>query len=119
LPLVPTDAPLLERVLDNLIGNALKYTNGDGQITLAARRQGGQVIISVADNGEGIPLAYQPHIFDKFVQVIDEDGQPIRKGTGLGLTFCRLVIEAHQGHIWVESQPEQGSTFYFTLPIQP
>lgn len=119
LPLVPVDAPLLERVLDNLIGNALKYTNGGGQITLTARRQGGQVIVSVADNGEGIPLAYQPHIFDKFVQVVNDDGQPIRKGTGLGLTFCRLVVEAHQGRIWVESQPEQGSTFYFTLPIQP
>lgn len=118
LPLIPTDVTLMERVLDNLIGNALKYTQPGGHITLCAQRQDGHVTVSVTDDGEGIPLAYQTRIFDKFVQVTNDEGQPIRKGTGLGLTFCRLVVEAHGGNIWVESQPEQGSRFFFTLPIK-
>ncbi|MBP7998201.1 MAG: hypothetical protein KA314_02285 [Chloroflexi bacterium] len=117
LPIISTDIALLERVLDNLIGNALKYTHSGGHITLMAHRQPGQILISVADDGEGVPLAFQSRIFDKFVQVTNQSGQPIRKGTGLGLTFCRLVVEAHGGKIWVESEPEQGSIFYFTLPF--
>jgi signal transduction histidine kinase len=71
----------------------------------------------VADDGKGISSTFQTRIFEKFVQVTNESGQPMRKGTGLGLTFCRLVVEAHGGKIWVESGPQQGSTFYFTLPF--
>lgn len=117
LPVVSTDVALMERVLDNLIGNALKYTSPGGHITLSAQRQPAQILVSVADDGEGIPSTFQTRIFEKFVQVTNENGQPIRKGTGLGLTFCRLVVEAHGGKIWVESRPQQGSTFYFTLPF--
>ncbi|MCL4867364.1 MAG: hypothetical protein KJ063_00210 [Anaerolineae bacterium] len=117
LPLVSADQTLLERVLENLIGNALKYTQAGGQVILAAQQQGDQALLSVTDDGEGIPLVYQSRIFDKFVQVTREDGQPIRKGSGLGLAFCRLVVEAHGGNIWVASEPDQGSTFFFTLPL--
>ena len=69
------------------------------------------------DDGQGIPEEYHTRIFDKFVQVLGPTGAPIRKGTGLGLTFCRLAIEAHGGRIWVESNLGQGSTFVFTLPL--
>lgn len=118
LPIVSADVALMERVLDNLISNALKYTRAGGHITLSAARQPEKILISVTDDGDGIPPAFQSRIFDKFVQVTNENGQPLRKGTGLGLTFCRLVVEAHGGKIWVESQPDRGSTFYFTLPTQ-
>jgi signal transduction histidine kinase len=70
----------------------------------------------VRDDGEGISPEHHVRIFETFVQVVDERGAPLRKGTGLGLAFCRLAVEAHGGRIWVDSLPGQGSTFSFTLP---
>jgi signal transduction histidine kinase len=116
LPTVMADAGLLSRVVDNLLGNALKYTDGGGQIELGAQLDGRAVRVRVCDNGDGIPLEYQQRIFDKFIQVTDTRGAPLRKGTGLGLAFCRLAVEAHGGRIWVESAPGRGSTFFFTVP---
>jgi signal transduction histidine kinase len=119
LPPVALDAGLIDRVLDNLLSNALKYTEAGGQITLRAQQAGSKLIVAVADDGEGIEQAQADHIFDKFYQVRDVDGKPLRRGTGLGLSFCKMVVEAHNGRIWVESQPGEGSTFYFTLPCIP
>ena len=118
VPLVTADADLISRVVDNLISNALKYTSSGGQIHLCAEMNGTAVLIQVADDGEGIVPEAAARIFDKFYQVTDADGQPLRRGTGLGLSFCKLVVEAHNGRIWVDSQPGRGSTFSFTLPTE-
>ncbi|MCA9934567.1 MAG: hypothetical protein H6662_06265 [Ardenticatenaceae bacterium] len=117
LPPARADRELVSRVLENLIGNALKYTRNGGCITLRANQHNGTLQVDVADDGEGISPQAAARIFDKFYQVKDENGKPIRRGAGLGLNFCRLVLEAHNGRIWVDSQPEQGSTFSFTLPL--
>jgi PAS domain S-box-containing protein len=114
LPQINMDADMIRRVLINLLENAIKYTRSGGRITISARPQQAQVLISVADTGPGIPASEQQHIFDKFSR-IQEEGRP--KGLGLGLAFCRLAVEAHNGRIWVESQEGQGSTFHFTLPV--
>ncbi len=111
------DRELVGRVLENLISNALKYTRPGGCIALRASQNGAALQIDVADDGEGIAPQAAARIFDKFFQVKDEHGRPIRRGAGLGLNFCRLVVEAHNGRIWVDSQPGHGSTFSFTLPL--
>jgi signal transduction histidine kinase len=74
------------------------------------------ISVSVSDTGPGIPEEYREKIFEKFSQVGEQESRRGR-GSGLGLTFCKLVVEAHGGHIWVESQKGQGSTFTFTLPV--
>lgn len=114
LPQINMDADMIRRVLINLLENAIKYTRSGGRIIVSARPQPAQVLISVADTGPGIPAAEHQRIFEKFSR-IQEDGRP--KGLGLGLAFCRLAIDAHNGRIWVESQEGQGSTFLFTLPV--
>jgi len=72
---------------------------------------------SVYDTGPGIPYEYQDRIFEHFVQIPDRDSR--RRGIGLGLAFCKLAVEAHEGRIWVESEGDRGSHFHFTLPIAP
>lgn len=119
LPPTTIDVGLIDRVLDNLLSNALKYTEAGGQITLQAQQAGNKLVVAVADNGEGIDKSAASQIFDKFYQVRDSKGMPLRRGTGLGLSFCKLVVEAHNGRIWVESHSGEGSTFYFTLPLEP
>ena len=119
LPPTTIDVGLIDRVLDNLLSNALKYTEVGGQITLQAQQAGNKLVVAVADNGEGIDKSAASQIFDKFYQVRDSKGMPLRRGTGLGLSFCKLVVEAHNGRIWVESHSGEGSTFYFTLPLEP
>lgn len=117
LPGITADEDLIERVLDNLIYNAFKYTEPNGIIRVTVQIQGESLLVQVYDDGQGIPEEYHDRIFDKFIQVTSEDGEPLRKGTGLGLAFCRLAVEAHEGKIWVESEPEEGSMFSFTLPL--
>jgi len=117
LPTVMADSGLIGRVVDNLLSNAFKYTEPGGTITVEAECKGQQALVRVRDNGEGIPPEFLGKLFNKFVQVTNADGAPVRKGTGLGLAFCRLAVEAHGGKIWVESQPGQGSTFSFSLPL--
>lgn len=112
LPHLNLDHLQIERVLDNLLGNALRHTPGGGQIRLQARRQGQRVILSVEDNGEGIPYGQQARIFEPFVQVGSH-----KEGAGLGLALCREIVQLHGGHIGVYSRPGQGSTFYLTLPV--
>lgn len=110
------DKALIARVLDNLISNALKYTDeGTGQIEICTRQENQKIYVSVKDNGEGIPDEYKIFIFDKFKQAPTNNQNP-RKGTGLGLTFCQMVIETHGGEIWVEDADGGGSEFIFWLP---
>ena len=110
------DAGMIGRVVDNLVSNALKYTEHDGQIQVSAWADNGQVHIRIRDDGEGIPDDYKQHIFEKFAQAPNPTEKPNRKGTGLGLTFCGLVIQLHGGRIWVEDAPDGGSDFIFWLP---
>jgi two-component system, sensor histidine kinase and response regulator len=109
---VPADRNLIYRTLSNLIINAIKHTPRRGAITLAASVTGGMLQVEVRDTGQGIPEEYLGKIFEKFGQV--ESRQ--RSGTGLGLTFCKMAVEAHGGKIWVESVEGEGSRFIFQLP---
>ena len=112
LPTVLVDRSQVERVLANLVVNAIRYTN-HGEIKISALPHGNFVAVSVSDTGAGIPHEYLPHIFEKFVQV---PGAPTG-GAGLGLAISRLIVEGHGGQISAQSEPEKGSTFTFTLPI--
>ena len=114
LPLVDMDSEMIRRVLINFLENAIKYSRSEGNIAVAMERAENFLRVGVSDNGPGIPKEDQKRIFEKFARV-QRKGRP--KGLGLGLAFCRLAVEAHGGRIWVESEPGQGSTFYFTLPI--
>lgn len=117
LPTVMADGSLIGRVVDNLLSNAFKYTDSGGVIAVEAENRGTDIIVRVRDNGQGIPPEFVGKIFTKFVQVTQPDGAPLRKGTGLGLAFCRLAVEAHGGTIQVDSQPGKGSTFAFSLSL--
>ncbi|WP_187260998.1 sensor histidine kinase [Pontibacter beigongshangensis] len=117
LPPVPANYDRLVQVLVNLISNALKFcSSGSGKIVVSGVLRAGTIQLSVADNGKGIALADQQQIFDKFYQARH---QTTRKpeGTGLGLTISKKIIESHQGRLWVESEPGQGATFVFELPV--
>jgi signal transduction histidine kinase len=114
---VLADVDKIGRVLTNLMDNALKFTPPNGQVTVRVEPmpdQAGFIRCAVRDTGPGIPPEHLERIFDRFVQA--PGGGGTRRGTGLGLAFCKLVVEAHGGHIWVESKEAEGSTFYFTLP---
>jgi signal transduction histidine kinase len=117
LPVVMADAGLIGRVVENLLSNAFKYTEAGGTIEVSVQPGGPVVNVRVRDDGQGIPPEYHARIFEKFVQVTSPNGQPLRKGTGLGLAFCRMAVCAHGGQIRVESAPGQGSMFSFSLPL--
>lgn len=112
LPSVELDRLQIERVLDNLVGNALRHTDNGGQIVLRARRQSERVIIGVEDNGEGIPYSQQARVFEPFVQVSGKQG-----GAGLGLALCKEIVQLHGGYMSVVSRPGQGANFYLALPV--
>jgi NtrC-family two-component system sensor histidine kinase KinB len=115
LPQPPGDRSQLERVLGNLVDNAISYTPVGGRVVVAAAARDTGAEVSVTDTGSGIPLEYREHIFDRFSRVPGAQGR--RRGFGLGLYFCRQVVQAHGGQIWVESGPQDvGSHFVFTLP---
>lgn len=122
LPEFTVDRDLIERVLMNLLGNAVRYTPVGGRIRIDARRDPGSngtdatVVFSVRDEGPGIEPEHQQRIFDKFGSA-DMRRNHRDVSTGLGLTFCKLAVEAHNGAIWVDSTPGQGSTFSFTVPV--
>ena len=114
LPLLWVDADMTRRVLVNLLENAIKFTPAERNIETGAKKDGEWLEFWVHDNGPGIPLAEQEHIFEKFARLRAKDKPG---GLGIGLAFCRLAVQGHGGHIWVESQEGQGSTFRFTLPL--
>ena len=116
LPMLLADAEMLCRIFVNLLGNAIKFTPAIGKVQLRALLDphGDGLLFTVRDSGIGIPEDALKHIFDKFGQVEGQAGS--RTSTGLGLTFCKMAIEAHGGRIWVESALNAGSTFSFVLP---
>jgi K+-sensing histidine kinase KdpD/PAS domain-containing protein len=118
LPLLLIDSDKVERVLQNLVDNALKYSPRDSEVVLSASPdntdQSHHVRINIMDTGPGIPDKYKISIFNRYAQIEGRD--IIRDGVGLGLTFCRMVTEAHGGKIWIEDNSEQGSIFSLTLP---
>lgn len=118
LPPFSGDENKLRRILVNLLGNAIKFTPAGGTLTVEVRpgETGQCLVFSVSDTGEGIPPEAFERIFEKFGQVESRQGGRMMS-TGLGLTFCKLAIEAHGGHIGVESVPGEGSTFSFTIPL--
>lgn len=112
---IQADANLLRRVLANLMANAIKHTRRGGYIDFRAWRQDDDFVLSVRDDGEGIPESDQKRIFNAFEQ--SRHTVHDRYDTGMGLTFCKLAVEKHGGRIWVESKMGRGSTFYFTVPV--
>jgi signal transduction histidine kinase len=116
---VEADQALVKRVFSNLIQNALTHSARAVTVTLGARAEGEGTLFTVADDGVGIPPEYHDIIFRKFEQVKTLHIPRVRS-SGLGLAFCKLVVEAHGGRIWVKSGPEQrGSAFHFWLPDHP
>jgi signal transduction histidine kinase len=107
------------QVLLNLLSNAAKFCEAEsGRVRVSMQRHGDHIRIDVADNGIGIPPEHRELVFEKFRQLGDAaSGRP--QGTGLGLAICRQIVNHFGGRLWVESEPGQGSTFSFTLPIDP
>src|SRR5690606_31484864 len=101
------------QLLSNIVGNAIKFTPPDGEVTVSMLRRGDMILFAVADDGPGSAPEHLPHVFDRFWRK-DES-----RGTGLGLFICKQIVETHGGEIWVESTPGSGSTFYFTLRADP
>lgn len=115
---VRIDHDLIVRVIVNILSNAIKYSPQNGQIAISISKsnQGELVNVSIQDQGPGIPLDKLETVFDKYAQV-EARKEGIARSTGLGLTFCKMVVEAHMGSIWVESENQKGSKFYFTVPL--
>ncbi len=114
LPMVLMDVDMVRRVLINLLENAIKFSRGGDLIQISVRQVESYLQIAVKDSGVGISSRDRERIFEKFTRL---GGQDRPKGLGLGLAFCRLAVEAHEGKIWVESEEGKGSTFTFTLPV--
>ena len=114
LPALRANPIRLRQVLDNVVGNAIKYSYPDGEIVISIRSEDDQMILKVTDAGPGIPVSDQPRIFDKFYR-----GSNIAEveGSGLGLAIVKTIVESHQGRIWVESVEGKGSSFFIVLPI--
>jgi signal transduction histidine kinase len=116
MPKLLVDRSQIERVFINLLGNAVKFTPTNGKITIKARAKDGTVQVDISDTGIGIPPDAIPKLFQEFYRVDTAAHQQL-KGTGLGLSLVKHIIDAHKGKIWVESAPDKGSTFSFTLPL--
>jgi two-component system sensor histidine kinase/response regulator len=117
-PVFTGDKGLVKRVFSNLIQNAVTHSSHPVHLELSARRAGHGVLFTVSDNGPGIPPEYHDLIFRKFGQV-EMPRSPRTRSSGLGLTFCKLVVERHGGRIWVKSTEGKGSSFYIELPSDP
>lgn len=112
LPWVEADEERILEVLENLLGNAVKFTMAGGTVTVGAGLRDQTLTIWVKDNGPGIAADQLTHLFDRFWQASKTD----RRGTGLGLTICKAIVEAHGGRIWAESELGAGTTVFFTVP---
>ncbi len=108
---VSVDSPMISRVFTNLLDNAIRYTNPGGTVTIKLFEREKDVLAQVIDTGVGIPENHIPYIFDAFYRVSRDT-----KGSGLGLSIAKTIVEAHGGRIWVASVPGEGSTFSLTLP---
>jgi two-component system, OmpR family, sensor histidine kinase KdpD len=114
LPLVEFDAVLIERVLFNLLENAAKYTPAGSRVRISAATSQDRLVVSVDDNGPGLPSGQEERIFEKFTR---GERESATSGVGLGLAICRAIIEAHHGKIWAENKPQGGARFSFSLPL--
>ena len=115
MPHGSADPDLVERVLVNLMSNAIKFTPQNGHILLAAeQRPDNQVLIRIQDDGPGIPVELEKQVFSRFGQVGGKNGNNV--GSGLGLTFCKLALEAQNGRIWLEPSEDGGTHIHLTLP---
>jgi signal transduction histidine kinase len=114
LPPVMADRDRMEQVITNLLSNALKYTNPETEVCVRTVLHDGAVRVTVIDHGPGIAKENLEKVFDRFYQLAGS-----KKGTGLGLTICRALIEQHRGRIWVESELGHGSQFHIELPSAP
>ena len=115
LPAVRADRQRIIQVLSNLIENAIKFAARDGSVRVGARSDGERVEIAVSDDGPGIPEDEVARIFDRY-----ERGKATgRHGVGLGLYIAKGIVDAHGGRMWLETEVGAGSTFYFTLPVDP
>lgn len=115
MPALRANPIRLRQVLDNVVGNAIKYSNANGEVKINIHAEGDQVILQVTDHGPGIASSDQPHIFDKFYR-----GSNISSdfaGSGLGLAIVKTIVENHQGRIWLESTLGKGSSFFIVLPV--
>ncbi len=117
LPEVSADGRRIERILENLIDNAVKYSPRGGEVKVSARSQANSLLVSVADSGVGIAKNDIDRLFQPFGRLETPVLGSAVQGVGLGLVVCRRLVEAHGGRIWVESEPGKGSTFFFTLPL--
>ena len=112
--MVYADIGLVERALQNLIENAIKYTEPNGKVTLSLVKMGKQIEINITDTGNGIPVNDQPFIFDRYKQV---DEHTKKQGLGLGLAIVKKIMDLHDTRITVVSRLKEGSSFSFNLPI--
>jgi PAS domain S-box-containing protein len=113
LPAVWGDRERLHQVLENLIGNAIKFTKPGGRVTVGAAEKDESVLFWVSDTGAGIAAEHLPHVFERFWQARKD----WRRGAGLGLPIVKGIVEAHGGRIWIQSASERGTTFFFTIPL--
>jgi len=116
LPRLNIDPRRTRQVLDNIVNNAIKYSKQGTRIAIQARRVESELLISIADQGIGIPAGDLPDVFTRMYRIEQRQTQEIG-GAGLGLAICKGLVEKHGGRIWVESEVGRGSTFYFTLPL--
>ncbi|MFL5524733.1 MAG: sensor histidine kinase [Gemmatimonadaceae bacterium] len=117
-PYAHWDEDRINEVLGNLLSNAFKFTDRGGKVSLTVAASDGTIVSTVADTGAGIPPNQLPHIFDKFFQA-DNQASAATKGTGLGLAIAKEIVEAHGGHVEVDSAVGKGTTFVITLPTEP
>jgi signal transduction histidine kinase len=111
------DSDRIIQTLTNLLSNAIKFSPAGATIWLSAAQEGDRILFQVKDQGRGIPADKLETIFERFQQVDASDSRN-QDGTGLGLAICRNIVQQHGGQIWVESTLGEGSTFYFTLPVE-
>jgi two-component system sensor histidine kinase KdpD len=114
LPMVEIDGLLIERVFANLLENAVKYTPPGTPIEISAASEQNELVVTVSDQGQGIPAGEEKRIFEKFHRIVSEGNQG---GAGLGLTICRSIVEAHGGRIWADNTSLGGAAFHFALPL--
>ncbi|MHA2370047.1 MAG: sensor histidine kinase [Candidatus Hodarchaeales archaeon] len=116
MPTIAADKQQMIQLFQNLISNAIKFCKGQSPIIkVSARLQSQEWVFAVSDNGIGIESQYQDRIFQMFQRLHSKKDFP---GTGIGLAICKRIVERHKGHIWVESEPGEGSTFYFAIPVK-